>query len=168
MLLSLVINLIMWPILSLANRYYDPNYYVSYQKTSILVSDHPERFEYLQICNTLCKEVRGSLDQLATLSGDRSHEKRFIEHGNLLSRSTTKSEDIHAIVANLTGFSAREVLEYENSGEHMRSLFQMFSTLPLDILYIDGVKFRSELYGTHHECRLAMRQRSNQPLIHGL
>jgi hypothetical protein len=147
MLLSLVINLIMWPLL-LFKVYWDPNYYY-HQRPSPLLNEHADRFdEYLPMCVSLCKEVRDSLDQLATLSGDRSHEKRFIRAWKaLLSRSTTKSEDIHAIIANLTGFSAREVLQCENIYERMRSMFHMFSKLPLDLLFVDGAKYRSELYG---------------------
>lgn len=150
MLLSLFINLIMWPIL-LYKGYWIPNYY-AYQKPSRSFNEHAERLdEYLPICDSLCREVRDSLDQLATLSGDTSHEQRFIRAWKaLLSRSTTKSEDIHAIVANLTGFSAREVLEYEDIDERMRNIFHMFSKLPLDLLFVDGAKYRSEVHGADH------------------
>lgn len=101
--------------------------------------------EHLNICRSICNEIRSSLDQVASLSGDRSHGKRFLRAWKaLLSRSTTKPEDLHAILANLTGFSAREVMAYESVEERMRSMLYMFDELPLDLLYLDGTKYQPE------------------------
>lgn len=76
------------------------------------------------ICAAICQDVRESLDgSLPGLedswskrtnypqSARTNHQRRFFRAWKaLLSRSTTQLEDIHAILANLSGFSSKEVL----------------------------------------------------------
>jgi hypothetical protein len=139
--LSLLVNMLIWPLLMWNGEF---DYEVQIKQRGGVRSTIDSLDEYDSICNSVCNEVRGAVDQLSAFSSDSSHEQRFQRAWKaLLSRSTTKTEDLHAILANLTGFSPKEILQHENVGERMRNILYMFTKLPLDILYIEGEKYSS-------------------------
>lgn len=144
-ILAIVFNLLTWPLGVLKLRRGGP-------RSAWLVSPdyHEEEVrrkdlnQYRRVCNAVCTEVRMSLDQLFSISDDSSHQSRFLRAWKaMLSRSTTEPQDIHAIIANLTGFSSREVLANTDTQARMRDILYMIDNIPLDILYIDGRKFAS-------------------------
>lgn len=138
MLLSVLANIIAWPLFPLVVILYEiPR---SIQRLLPIVK-HPgvKRFEPLSaICSSLTEAIQGSLRQVAPASRDDSQEKQFIQTWRaLLGRSTKEPDDIPVIIANLTGFSAIDSIKRGGTGERMRTLLLSLNSIPLDVLLID-------------------------------
>jgi Heterokaryon incompatibility protein (HET) len=96
----------------------------------------------LGVCRSLGKHIISSLDSnILNSAVIENQEQHFISTWNrLLGRSTTKPEDLHIIIANLTGFSASNIHDISDSGDRMKSILFALDRLPLDILFVNGPK----------------------------
>lgn len=63
-------------------------------------------------------------------------------------RSTTKPEDIHIILANLTDFSAAQIMALKSPVERTKGLLHCQRSFPIDVLYNEAP--RPEAGGDHH------------------
>lgn len=61
----------------------------------------------------------------------------------LATRSTTKPEDIHVIMANLLDFSAAQVMAYKTEEQRMRAMLLSFDFLPCSLLFDVGPRTRN-------------------------
>jgi hypothetical protein len=88
---------------------------------------------------------------------------RFIGTWNDIGqRSTTKAEDIHAILANLTDFSAAKIMSLESPVDRVKAMLERIGQFPLDLMYNDS--FRPEA-GGNHDCRWVPAAPGSQPLV---
>lgn len=61
----------------------------------------------------------------------------FAQAWNALGRrSTTMAEDIHVILANLTFFSAMQIMSLPTAGERTKMMLHRIGTFPLDMLFV--------------------------------
>lgn len=83
------------------------------------------------------------MDSVKMVADKKGYSSEFTETWNGLSlRSTTKSEDLHGILAVLLGLSSREVLSLPLQ-ERTKAVFQAQDSLPLALLYLrSGSKIR--------------------------
>lgn len=83
------------------------------------------------------------MDFVKMVAHQREYSSEFTETWNGVSlRSTTKSEDLHGILAVLLGLSSREVLSLPLE-ERTKAVFQAQDSLPLALLYLrSGPKIR--------------------------
>ena len=72
----------------------------------------------------------------AKMRGELYRAEQLVNTWNELSkRSTTMTEDIHVIAANLLNFSAHEVMTYNTPEERMEHMIFSFQSLPLSLLF---------------------------------
>lgn len=77
-------------------------------------------------------------------------------------RSTTKSEDIHAILANLTDFSAAQIMSLSTPVERTKMMLHSIGRFPLDVLYNDCPRPQA---GGNHADRWVPSAPGPEPLV---
>ena len=76
------------------------------------------------------------MENVKSFANETENLSEFIKTWNSLAlRSTTKSEDLHGILAVLLGLSSREILSLELK-ERMKAIFHAQALLPIALLYL--------------------------------
>lgn len=97
----------------------------------------------------LSKRGRSSLDgkdHFTMHLGSDHCVKQLVDSWNELAhRSTTKSEDLHVIIANLLDFNAGKVMDIPTRADRMRAMISSFDVLPISLFWNTGPKWIDEL-----------------------